>query len=99
MPPPFSIVEFVGAMRAQQKVVVIEGQDHAEPAQFAASNDTCHFANVGVEGVGVTDYQRHPVRSCGIDHRIAIRQVSANGFSTRTCLPCSMAATACDAWN
>ena len=44
-------------MWAQEEVVVVEGQDHPEPAELAALNDPVHFADVWIESVRMANDQ------------------------------------------
>src|SRR5262249_16983414 len=69
--PALLAVEFVGAMRAQEKVVVVEGEDHPEPAQLAARNDPMHLADVWIEGVRVADYEMQAGAVCRRNNLIA----------------------------
>ena len=64
-------VKFIGAMRAQEEVVVVEGKDHPEPAQLAALNDPVHFADVWIEGVRMANDQMQAGTICRRNDLIA----------------------------
>ena len=67
-------VEFIGTMRPEQKIVVVEAEDHAEPAKLAALEDPSHFPDIRIEGMGVADDQLHPRSLGGGNHGIAFFQ-------------------------
>src|SRR5712691_8573948 len=64
-------VKFVGAMWAQEKIVVVEGKDHPQPAQVAALNDPVHFADVWIESMCVADDQMQAGTICRRNDLIA----------------------------
>ena len=50
-------VELIGSMRPEKEIVVVEAQDHAEPAHFSALDDPAHLPHVRIEGMGMADDQ------------------------------------------
>ena len=50
-------VELIGPMRPEKEIVVVEAQDHAEPAHFSALDDPAHLADIRIEGMGMADDQ------------------------------------------
>jgi hypothetical protein len=73
-------VKFVRAMWAQEKVVVVEGKDHPEPAQLAALNDPMHFADVRIEGVRVAHYKMQAATICRRNNLIAFLKRQSQRF-------------------
>ena len=88
-------VEFVGTMWPEQKIVVVEAEDHAEPTKLAALEDPPHFPDIRIKGMGVADDELHSRLSAAATTASHSSSVRANGFSTSTCLPCSIASMAC----
>src|SRR6516225_669551 len=54
-PAALLALKFIRTMWAQEKVVVVEGEDHPKPAQLAALDNPVHFADVRIEGMRVAD--------------------------------------------
>ena len=60
-------IEFVVAVRPEEKIVVVEAEDHAEAAELSALDDPPHFPDIRIECVSVPDDQMH-ARSVGGGH-------------------------------
>jgi hypothetical protein len=71
-PAALLAVKLVRAMWAQEKIVVVEGEDHPESAQLAALNDPVHFANVWIEGVRMAHYKMQAGTICRCNNLIAL---------------------------
>src|SRR5215813_7601713 len=59
-------------MWAEQKVVVVEGNDHSESAELTTVNDPMHLSDVWIEGVRVADYKMQPGTICRCNYVIAL---------------------------
>src|SRR5579859_6142914 len=66
------IVELVRAVWPQQEIIVVEAQNHPEPAERAAFDQRAHAADIRVEGMGVPDDDREARPLCRRDDAVAI---------------------------